>query len=149
MVFDNIVFHTEEDYPTSLALEHAATHIGYYWSWIARRNLYNPQWDEIAKEDIIALKVQEISGAEFILTHMSGKLEDTDFNEEGLRFSLYYYDDEEEGYGRFMEDYVQALNTPALDSFYHVAICNTNQVILDGVFDQALLQWRQSLQPGK
>ena len=48
-----------------------------------------------------------------LMQHMAGGLEDTDFNPEGLRFTLFYYDDEDEGYGRFMDDYVNTLNTPA------------------------------------
>lgn len=147
MIFDNIVFHTEEDYPPALPLANAATHMGYYWSWAVRRGLYNPQWDEAAEEDMAALKAQVMSGAEFVLNNMAGCLEDSDFNDEGRRFSLYYYEDEDEGYGRFMEDYVQTLNTPALQSFYHVEINDENQSLLDGVFDSALIQWRQSLKP--
>lgn len=145
MILDSVVFHTEEDYPSSLGLEHAATHMGYYWSWIVRRDLHNPQWNELEAADVNALKAQQISGAHFLLQHMSGCLEDRDFNEEGLRFSLFYYDDEEEGYGRFMEDYIKALNTPELPSFYHVEISASKQVLLDAVFDRALLEWRQSL----
>lgn len=145
MILDSIMFHTEEDYPSLLGQEHAATHMGYYWSWIVQRNLHNPQWCELAVKDMAALKARKISGAEFVLTQMSGSLEDRDFNAEGLRFSLFYYDDEDEGYGRFMEDYVQALNTPALQSFYHVEVNHANQILLDGVFDQALHEWRQSL----
>lgn len=147
MILDNVVFHTEEDYPSSLAHEHAATHMGYYWSWIVRRNLYNRQWDELAHDDLLALKSENLTGADFVLNQMSGSLEDSDFNEEGRRFSLFYYDDEEEGYGRFMEDYIQTLNTPALKSFYHVEVNADNQALLDNVFDQALQQWRQSLKP--
>ncbi|MCT6881941.1 MAG: cell surface protein [Snodgrassella alvi] len=122
MILDNVVFHTEEDYPPALALANAATHMGYYWSWIVRRGLYNPEWDEAAEEDMGALKAQAISGAEFVLNNMAGCLEDSDFNEEGCRFSLYYYDDEEEGYGRFIEDYLQKQNKPALEIFYNVEI---------------------------
>ena len=58
---------------------------------------------------------------------------------------LEHYDDEEEGYGRFMDDYVNTLNTPALASFYHVADNADNQALLDLVFDAALAQWRGSL----
>lgn len=147
MVLDNVAFHTEEDYPVDLSAAHAATHMGYYWSWAVRRGLYNPQWDAAAPEAIAALKAGTLSGAQFILDNMAGGLEDTDFNDEGLRFALFYYDDEDEGYGRFMEDYVSTLNTPALASFYHVRVCRENQTLLDSVFDAALNQWRDSLRP--
>lgn len=147
MVLDHVGFHTEEDYPTDLSAAAAATHMGYYWSWIVRRNLHNTQWNEVAYDDMLALQTGQMSGAEFVLNHMGGGLEDIDFNPEGYRFSLYYYDDDEEGYGRFMEDYMTALNTTRLNSFYHVAVSAENQLLLDGVFDAALLQWRQSLKP--
>ncbi|WP_066569900.1 hypothetical protein [Snodgrassella sp. CFCC 13594] len=147
MLLDHVVFHTEEDYPADLSMAHAATHMGYYWSWAARRDLVNQQWDEVANDDMAALKLGQMSGAQFVLENMGGGLEDTDFNEEGRRFSLFYYDDEDEGYGRFMEDYVGTLNTPALTSFYHVLVNDENQALLDGVFDAALAQWRRSLRP--
>lgn len=145
MVLDNIAFHTDESYPAGLSAVAAATHMGYYWSWVTRRQLYNPQWDEVAPAEIRALQNGQMSGAEFVLSQMAGGLEDTDFNLEGRRFTLFYYDDPDEGYGRFMEDYIQALNTPVLQSFYHVTVNAENQLLLDGVFDVALAQWRQSL----
>lgn len=147
MVLDNIAFHTEEDFPSDLSVAAAAIHIGYYWSWIVRRNLYNPQWDKEAAHDMTALKAGQLSGSEFILNNMAGRLEDIDFNSEGLKFSLYYYTDEEDGYGWFIEDYIRTLNTPTLASFYHVEISAENQLLLDGVFDAALAQWRKSLKP--
>ena len=145
MTLDNVVFHTEEDYPEDLGVHHAATHMGFYWAWAVKRSLYNPQWDEAAAAAVADLKAGTMSGAQFVMQHMAGGLEDTDFNPEGLRFTLFYYDDEEEGYGRFMDDYVNTLNTPALASFYHVADNASNQALLDLVFDAALAQWRGSL----
>lgn len=147
MILDNVAFHTEEDYPADLPAASAATHMGYYWSWAVRRELHNPQWNTAAPEAITALKTGTLSGAQFVLDNMAGGLEDTDFNDEGRRFSLFYYDDEDEGYGQFMTDYVSTLNTTALDSVYHVRVCHENQVLLDGIFDAALRQWRSSLRP--
>ncbi|WP_037586769.1 hypothetical protein [Stenoxybacter acetivorans] len=148
MVLDHIAFHTEEDFPSDLSAEHAATHMGYYWSWAVRRALVNDAWFDAEAADMDALMRGE-SGARFVLTHMAGGLEDTDFNKEGRLFVLFYYDDDDEGYGRFMEDYVNTLNTPALPSFYHVADTPENQALLDGVFDGALMQWRSSMVAGK
>ena len=145
MSLDNVVFHTEEDFPEDLGVHNAATHMGYYWAWAVRRQLHNPQWETAAAEALVALKSGTLSGTDFVMQHMAGGLEETDFNPEGLRFTLFYYDDEEEGYGRFMEDYVNTLNTPALASFYHVADNADNQALLDLVFDAALAQWRGSL----
>lgn len=145
MILDSVVFHTEEDYPEDLNVHHAATHMGFYWAWAVARGLHNPQWEEAAADDLAKLKAGSLSGAQFIMQHMAGSLEEVDFNDEGLQFSLFYYDDEEEGYGRFMEDYVNTVNTPELPSFYHVKASAENQALLNLVFDAALAQWRDSL----
>lgn len=147
MILDNVAFHTAEDYPADLPAASAATHMGYYWSWAVRRGLHNPQWDTAAAAAMNALKTGALSGAQFVLDNMAGSLEDTDFNDEGRRFALFYYEDEDEGYGQFMTDYIVTLNTPALASFYHVAISRDNQALLDAVFDTAWHQWRRSLRP--
>lgn len=148
MTLDNVVYHTETDFPEGLGTHHAATHMGFYWAWAVRRSLHSPQWDEAAGADMAALQSGRISGAEFVMRHMGGGLEEGDFSGEGLRFTRFYYADDDEGYGRFMEDYVHTLNTPVLPSFYHVAASVGNQALLDLIFDAALAQWRDSLKTG-
>lgn len=143
MLLDHVSFHTEEDYPVNLSSDAAATHMGYYWSWAVRQQFNHPRWDDFKDLDLV--KNMTMSGAEFVLRYMNGGIEDTDFNEEGRQFSLFYYDDEEEGYGRFMEDYVITLNTPSFESFYHIPITMEHQLRLDHIFDQRLNEWRQSL----
>ena len=145
-MYDHIDFHTDEDFPTGLSQSHAAIHMGFYWAWAVSQNLHNPGCEEETPEDVAALKTGHISGAEFVLKNMGGELEENDFSAQGQRFTAFYYDDEDEGYGAFMEDYVTALNTPALASFYHVENSPENQAKLNVIFQAAFTQWQASLQ---
>lgn len=146
-MYDNIRFHTDENYPANLPPEAAATHIGMYWAWAASQGLANPVWQNSPESayDFKAMLAGEMSGADFVLTHMDGALIPEDFTELGQRFTAFYYDDEEEGYGKFMEDYVTTMNTPELDSFYHVNDNNENRRLLAAVFQTAFEQWQESL----
>ena len=144
-MYDHIYFHLDEDFPKNLSQDHAATHMGFYWSWAVSQNLHYPEWENIAANDLAALKSGQMSGAKFVLNNMGGALNPQDFSELGQRFSAFYYDDEDDGYGAFMEDYISTLNTPTLPSFYHVADTPTNQTKLNAVFQAAFAQWLASL----
>lgn len=146
-MYDHIKFHTDEEYPANLPLENAATHIGIYWQWAASQALTNPIWQTAPEtaEDFIAMNKGLISGAQFLLKHMDGAMTRDDFNELGQRFTSFYYDDEEDGYGAFMEDYIQTLNTPELGGFYHVEDTQENYAKLVPVFQMAFNKWHASL----
>lgn len=146
-MYDNVKFHTDENYPEGLLPDHAATHMGMYWAWAASQGLVNPIWQTAieTKDDFSAMLAGKISGATFILRHMDGALTRDDFNALGQRFTSFYYDDEEDGYGKFMEDYVTTMNTPALPSFYHVQDNVENRAKLEAVFQSEFEKWKNSL----
>ncbi|MCP1661081.1 DUF7832 domain-containing protein [Neisseria perflava] len=146
-MYDNIRFHTDEGYPENLPPENAATHIGMYWQWAAAQGLTNPVWQTAPEtaDDFAAMQQGKISGAQFLLKHMDGAFTPEDFTELGQRFTSFYYDDEEDGYGAFMEDYVRTLDTPSLGGFYCVADTPENYAALAPVFQTAFERWRSSL----
>ena len=76
---------------------------------------------------------------------MGAELTDEDFNELGNWFSQFYYHDEEDGYGLFMEDYFVALEIDDAAHFYHVADHADNQAKLNPVFQAAFEKWLASL----
>ena len=76
---------------------------------------------------------------------MDGALTPDDFNPFGQSFTSYYYDDEEEGYGAFMEDYVRTLDTPSLGGFYYVEDSPETYAKLAPVFQTAFEKWKSSL----
>ena len=119
-MYDNIRFHLDEEYPEGLPSENAATHIGMYWIWAAQAGLANPVWQTAPEsaEDFANMLKGRTSGRRFLLKHMDGALTPDDFTEQGQKFTSYYYDNEEDGYGAFLEDYVRTLDTPSLGGFY-------------------------------
>ncbi|QEY24090.1 DUF7832 domain-containing protein [Neisseria animalis] len=146
-MYDHILFHTEEDYPAGLPEENAATHIGMYFQWAASQGLVNPVWQSAPETaaDFAAMQQGSFSGAQFVLKHMGGAITPDDFTDVGQWFTEFYYDDEEDGYGAFMEDYVAALDTPSLGSIYHVADTPENFAALAPVFQTAFNRWAASL----
>ena len=148
-MYDHIRFHTDEDYPDRLPPENATTHMGMYWQWAAAAGLANPVW-QTAPETAADFKLMlegRLSGAQFLLKHMGGALTADDFTPLGQRFTGYYYDDEQEGYGAFMEDYVRTLDTPSLGGLYFVADTAANYAALAPVFQTAFDKWARSLKP--
>lgn len=143
MHYDHISFHTDADWPAGLPASHAAHHMGFYYAWAVAQGLHSAAAAQLP--DFEALAEGTISGARFVLAQLKGGLDETCFNDAGNRFTAFYYADEEEGYGRFMEDYVNTLNTPALPSFYHTTDSAANQARLNRVFDAAWAQWQASL----
>ena len=145
-MYDNIRFHLDEDYPDQLPPENAATHIGMYWQWAAQTGLVNPVWQTAPETaaDFAAMTAGTISGRHFLLKHMDGALTADDFTELGQRFTEFYYTDEEDGYGAFMEDYVLALDTPSLGGFYHVKSTPETFAKLTPVFQTAFEKWKSS-----
>ena len=146
-MYDNIRFHLDEEYPEGLPSENAATHIGMYWIWAAQAGLANPVWQTAPEsaEDFANMLKGRTSGRRFLLKHMDGALTPDDFTEQGQKFTSYYYDNEEDGYGAFFEDYVRTLDTPSLGGFYHVP--NTPEIYkrLKPVFQAAFEQWKNNL----
>ena len=146
-MYDHIRFHTDEDYPARLSEANAATHMGMFWLWASRAGLANPVWQTAPETaaDFAAMVSGRISGARFVLEHMGGALTPDDFTDTGRQFADYYYDDEEDGYGAFMEDYVRTLDTPALGGLYYVEDSPENYARLAPVFQTAFARWQQSL----
>ncbi|MDO4641994.1 MAG: hypothetical protein Q4A84_09910 [Neisseria sp.] len=142
-MYDHITFHLNEDYPDNLPEPYAAHHIGYYYAWAVSQNLHSesaaalPGFDE--------LRSGAVSGAEFVLAQLGGGIDETCFNELGNRFTRFYYVDEEEGYGLFMEDYFTALGIENESGFYHIENSPEIQSRLNPVFQTGFERWKNSL----
>lgn len=143
MHYDHISFHLENDYPADLPEYHAAHHIGYYYAWAVSQNLHSPEAE--ALPDFDKLQVGKISGAKFVLEQLGGGIDETCFNDLGNRFTQYYYDDEEEGYGLFLSDYFQTLDILDKSQFYYIQNNQKNQNLLNQTFQAAFEKWADSL----
>ncbi|MDO4694440.1 MAG: hypothetical protein Q4A62_07435 [Eikenella sp.] len=143
MHYDHISFHLDENYPHGLPESHAAHHMGYYYAWAVSQNLHNPA--AAALPGFEQLQNGRLSGAAFVQQQLGGGLDDTCFNDLGKRFTLYYYYDEEEGYGKFIEDYFHALGLTNNRDFYRTQDTAENQQRLSTVFQVAFERWQNSL----
>lgn len=143
MHYDHISFHLDENYPPGLPESHAAHHMGYYYAWAASQNLHSPA--AAALPGFSQLQNGTLSGTDFVLQQLGGGLDETCFNDLGNRFTLYYYYDEEEGYGKFIEDYFQTLGLENNRDFYRIQDTPNNQKQLSTAFQVAFERWQQSL----
>lgn len=143
-MYDHIDFHLDENYPVNLSAYNAVHHIGYYYAWAVSRNLYSAA--AAGLPDFDKLQSGSVSGAQFVVERLGGGIDETCFNDLGNRFTRFYYADEEEGYGLFMEDYFVALGIEDEDGFYRTENSSANQNRLNTVFQARFDQWLQSLQ---
>lgn len=140
-MYDHISFHIEEQ--PSLSDVQAALHMGYYYAWAVSQNLHS-----VAAEALPlfgALRHGEISGAEFVVQQLNGGIDETCFNELGNRFTQYYYADDDEGYGHFMDDYFVTLGLQTEAEFYRQTWQPAHQKQLNAVFQAAFDKWKSSL----
>lgn len=142
MHYDHISFHLD-NYPAEFAPQQAAHHIGYYYAWAVSQNLHSKAAESLPTFDL--LKNGYISGTTFVLSELGGGIDETCFNEIGNRFTQYYYEDEEEGYGHFINDYFMALNLDSESGFYRTEDTPENQAKLNAVFQAAFEKWAASL----
>lgn len=143
MHYDHISFHLE-DYPQDLAPQQAAHHIGYYYAWAVSQNLHSEAAANLPTFHL--LHDGYISGTTFVLSQLGGGIDHMCFNELGNRFTQYYYADDDEGYGHFINDYFQALDLDSESGFYSTPDSPEIQQKLNIVFQAAFEKWYNSLQ---
>lgn len=143
-MYDHITFHTDEN-PT-INDEAAIAHMVYYYTWAVSQNLHSPAAAQLP--EFQAWQQGNLSGSQLILQGFRGGIDETCFNDLGNLFTQFYYDDEDEGYGRFMEDYFVALDIRDENEFYQIGWLPENQVRLHQVFQAAFDVWRSSLKHG-
>ena len=140
-MYDHISFHTEDQ--PSLSDVQAALHMGYYYAWAVSQNLHSAAAEALPLFG--TLRQGEISGAEFVVRQLNGGIDETCFNELGNRFTQYYYADDDEGYGHFMDDYFVTLGLQTEAEFYRQTWQPTHQEQLNAVFQAAFDKWKSSL----
>ena len=142
-MYDHISFHTEG--APYITPEQAAQHMGYYFAWAISQNLHSNS--AAALPHFADVQAGLMSGADFVLQQLNGGLDETCFNALGNRFTQFYYEDEDEGYGQFMADYFAALDLQNEADLYQVTWQPARQQQLNAVFQQAFLRWKSSLRP--
>ena len=140
-MYDHISFHTEDQ--PSLSDVQAALHMGYYYAWAVSQNLHSAA--AAALPGFAQMQRGETPAAEFVEHRLAQGLDDTCFNDLGRRFTAFYYADEDEGYGRFIEDYFTALGLKSESDFYRTQGSPEEAAKLFPLFQAAFERWYGSL----
>lgn len=135
-MYDHISFHTETQ--ADLPPHQAVCHMAAYYTWAVANDLHSTA--AAALPEFAQWQQGQIDAAQFILTAFGGGLDATCFNDTGRLFSEYYYVDEDEGYGHFMNDYFQALELTSEADFYrqnhHLALQQRLNPVLQVAFER-------------
>lgn len=127
--YDDAEWHAGGDFPKDLSVENGATHIGFFLTWCIENNLISELLIDENATDLQRIVNREISGRDFLLSNLDGKLTDEDLNEEGNAFAIDYYSAEgsfAEKTGSYLANYGMAVEIfnretgAALETAYHV-----------------------------
>lgn len=145
MSIDRADWHYGGDYPEDLPPENGGTHIGLFLAWIIRNGLEGQELREDSADALGRVRARTMTGREFLFEECDEKFWNDDLNEEGLAFTLAYYSGPGgEGYGEYIEDYMQALETETLPSLYHVEDTWENYDKLAPLIDERFAAWKAS-----
>ncbi|MCG6504092.1 hypothetical protein OP500_03260 [Kingella sp. SNUBH-2017] len=143
MHYDHISFHIDENYPPELPHGNALHHMAHYYAWAVSQNLHSAA--AAALPGFAQMQRGETPAAQFVERQLAQGLDDTCFNDLGRRFTAFYYADEDEGYGRFIEDYFAALGLESEADFYRTEGSPAEAAKLFPRFQAAFERWYGSL----
>lgn len=142
MSIDRMDWHYGGDYPENLPLENGGTHIGLYLTWIINNDLISELHLKDIRDSVELVKRREITGRDFLMEVCGEEFDEGDLNEEGLRFTRYYYGDEND-MREYIIDYLNTLGDD-LETVYHVDNTWNNFDKLSKVIDTRYKEWKQN-----
>jgi hypothetical protein len=115
---------------------HAAAHIGLYFRWCLSVGLVS---DEHTQDDefvplLDRIGTGELMATDYLWENFSGKLADVDFNEEGNRFSKWY----------FSKRYLSDLRAVSGLGDYEFTEADVDFKEIKALLDQRLQEWRKA-----
>jgi hypothetical protein len=131
MKYDDGAYHLEP----AESEAHAAAHIGLYFRWCVHSGLVS---EEHTAEPELADQLQKVrhgqlTGTEYLWENTSGKLADVDLNDEGNRFTKWFYD----------KYYLDELRSITRAQDYALAESDVDFDALRRQLDQSLTKWRE------
>jgi hypothetical protein len=139
MPIDKMNWHYGGDFPENLPTENGGTHIGMYLAWVINNELIGEMHVKESSASIESVKTRRMTGRDFLINECAGKFSKDDLNDEGLKFTRYYYGDDD------MKDYIiDYLNVlaPDLESVYHVEDTWENYDKISNVMDSRFREWK-------
>jgi hypothetical protein len=133
-------WHYGGDFPENLPVENGGTHIGMYLAWVINNELINETHLNEDDESLDRVKKREMTGRDFLINVCDEKFSEGDLNEEGLKFTRYYYSDERD-MKEYIVDYLKVLAAD-LESVYHVDDTWENYDKICKVIDVRYREWK-------
>lgn len=142
MKYDDSTWHSENDFPSDLSPDAAATHIGMYVAWCILSGLGGEihiveQTGENSNLEI--LKEKKLTPGQFLIKYCDGKFTNDDLSDEGEQFTKAYYEKD-----NYLDDYEDILGAK-VESLYHVKDNWNNFELLKLILDKRLKDWRDNL----
>ncbi|WP_312078680.1 hypothetical protein [Chryseobacterium sp.] len=153
-LYDNAAWHLGEDFPKDVPQNNAATHFGMFLNWCIENNLHSAELQNNFSQEIESLLKRDFTVAEFILTHLDGKLTSEELNDLGNAFAQDYFVDETKftaNFGSFADDYVNIFDAKAeesdfqYDTFYHIEDTFENYDLMKQAIDFRFQEWKEFL----
>ncbi|EKT62644.1 hypothetical protein [Providencia burhodogranariea] len=138
MAFDRMDWHYGGDYPEQLPNVNGGTHIGFYLTWLIHTGLIGEFHLEESIDELAAVCERKMNGREFLITMCDEKFTNEDVNEEGSKFTEFYFQAED---GGFFDDYERVL-AQGLPSVYHVENTWENYDKIALVIDEVYNNWK-------
>lgn len=142
MAFDRMDWHYGGDYPEGLPNENGGTHIGFYLAWLIQNDLIGEFHLEESIDELTAVRERKMDGRTFLIAMCDEKFTDEDVNDEGLEFTEFYYQAEEND---FFDDYERIL-AQGLPTVYHVENTWENYDKIAPVMTAAFHNWKNEQQ---
>jgi hypothetical protein len=141
MVYDDLKWHYKKEWPQELPKKLAATHTGMFLTWAIDNDLLCDEHYRKSKRMIQAVQDGKMTGAEFYMDVLGGKLVKEDFNQKGNLFAAAYFD------GQYIDDYMYVLDDDFFDSIYEVKDTWRNFEKLEPVLDKRFREWQKNPKP--
>lgn len=139
---DRIDWHSGGDFPENLPEVNGGTHIGMYLTWIIENNLIGQLHLDESLTAIQQVQSRQITGRDFLVDMCDEKFWDDDLSEEGLEFTLYYYQGEStENFKNYIDDYCEVLGE-SVESLYEIENSWENYDKLKPILDKRYSDWK-------
>lgn len=118
--YDDASWHYDGDFPDDQPKEAGATHIGMFLAWMVLHDFASEELLTDAAKSVKALRARKLTGAELLMKDLDEKLASSDFNAEGNKFAMAYYEGKG-GDSKYVDDYLEAFGVDVGHSLYTVA----------------------------
>jgi hypothetical protein len=137
IVYDKAKYHYETIEQSGLVEIHAYIHTGLYLGWLIDNDLIDEEFKEDFGDDIPKFLNRELTAPE-LFSLWDGALVDDMLNEEGNKFSQYYFDFEK---GQYLEDYMR-IAAKGLPSEFHVKNTWENYEVVKNFVTKRFEEWK-------